>query len=131
MKSKVLSIKGLAKEGNSCLFFLFAIFNFVIFLCSMGTVGCAVYLFVITKEANAFNIGFLVVGLLIFLLSLLAFKMRTSVHLLCCYLVILFVIFTFMLIITIVMIVQRDALVSLAEKYLTDSDKSTEELEKF
>lgn len=88
-------IKGLVKEGNTCLFFLFVVFNFLIFLSSLGIIGCATYLFIITKEANLFNISFVVVGFILLFFSVLAFRMRRSVHLLGFYLFILFIAFTF------------------------------------
>lgn len=125
------NIKGLVKEGNTCLFFMFVLFNFFILLSSLGILGCATYLFVITKEANTFNVSFIVVGLLLLLLSLLSFKMRRSIHLMGFYLFILFFVFLFQLIITIVMIVDKDKLVEIAKKYMSDSDQSVEAIEKF
>ncbi|CDW80801.1 UNKNOWN [Stylonychia lemnae] len=125
------NIRNSVKEGNSCLFLLFVVFNFLIFLSSLGILGCGVYLFVITKEANTFNISFLVTGALMLLFSTLAFKLRKSVHLLCFYLLILFIVFLFQLVITIVMIIKKEALVDLAKKYMGDSDKSIQEVEKF
>lgn len=127
----VENIKGLVKEGNTCLFLLFVLFNFFILLSSLGILGCDVYLFVITKEANTFNISFLVIGLVLLFFSILAFYMRKSVHLLGFYLVILSVVFLFELIITIIMIVKKDALLELAQKYMDDSDKSLEEIKKW
>eukprot|EP00347_Sterkiella_histriomuscorum_P001816 403370567 len=121
----------MVKEGNSCLFLFFVIFNFLIFLSSLGILGCGVYLTVITKEANAFNISFLVTGGLMFIFSALAFKMRRSIHLLGFYLIILFFVFLFQLIITIVMIVKKEALIELAKKYMSDSQKSYDEIKKF
>ena len=131
MRTRIESIRGIVKEGNSCLFLFFVIFNFLIFLSSLGILGCGVYLTVITKEANAFNISFLVTGGLMFIFSALAFKMRRSVHLLGLYLIILFFVFLFQLIITIIMIVKKQALIDLAVKYMSDSQKSIDEIKKF
>ena len=102
---KIENIKGLVKEGNTCLFLLFVFFNFFTFLSSLGLLGIAIYLFAFTKEANPFNIGFLVIALVLLIMSVLAFRMRRSVHLLGFYLVILFIIFTVELIITILTVV--------------------------
>lgn len=126
----VENIKGLVKEGNTCLFLIFVIFNFFVFLCSMGIIGCAIYLFVITSEANVFNISFIVVGGVLFLFSLLAFWMRRSVHLLGLYLLILAVVFFFQLIITIIMAIKKEKLLELAYKYMSDSSESIEELKR-
>ena len=127
----VHDIRGSVKEGNSCLFLFFVIFNFCIFLSSIGILGCGIYLFVITKEANTFNVSFLITGLTMMIFSGLAFMMRRSIHLLGFYLVILFFVFLFQLIVTIIMIVKKEALIELAKKYMSDSEKSYEEIQKF
>lgn len=124
-------IKNLVKEGNSCLFFLFVLFNFFVFLSSMGFIGCAIFLFVETKQTNAFNMGFLIIGLLLFGFSLLAFKMRKSTFLLFVYVWLLFIFFTFQLIITIVMITKREKLIEIAETYLSDDEKTDEYIKQF
>ena len=87
------NIRNSVKEGNSCLFFLFILFNFFIFLSSLGILGCAVYLFVITKDANPFNITFTIIGVVLFIFSALAFRMRRSIHLLGFYIFILLLLF--------------------------------------
>ena len=102
---KIKEIKGLVKEGNTCLFTLFIFFNLFTFLTSLGIVGIAIYLFVITKQANGFNIGFLVVGAVLLIFSAMAFKMRRSIHLMGLYLVILTIIFLVEMIATILLIV--------------------------
>lgn len=62
-----------AEEGNPCLFYTFATFNFMVLLESVGILGIAVYLFIFTEEANAFNIGFIIIAILLLFASLFAF----------------------------------------------------------
>ena len=90
---RINSIKGLVKEGNTCLFSIFFLFNFLMFLCSLGILGCAIYLFVLSKEANVFNIAFTSIGAVLVVFSCCAFRMRRSIHLLGFYLFILTIIF--------------------------------------
>lgn len=101
---KINDIRGFVKEGNSCLFLLFVIFNFLTFLSSLGLLGISIYLFVLTKQANGFNIGFLAVAVVLLLMSVLAFTMRRSIHLLFFYLMIIFVVFLAELTITILIV---------------------------
>ncbi len=119
------------QEGNSCLFMMFILFNFFIFLSSLGILGCSMYLFYITKEANTFNVSFLVTGLVMLIFSFFAFRLRRSVHLLGFYLIILFIVFLFQLILTIIMIINKETLVRIAKQYMSDSGKSLEEIIKF
>jgi hypothetical protein len=90
---RIKNIKGLVKEGNTCLFAVFFLFNFFLFLASLGLLGVAIYLFVLTKEANVFNISFTAIAVVLVLFSCCAFRMRRSIHLLGFYLFILTIIF--------------------------------------
>ena len=73
------------KPGNQCLFMMFTSFNFLVFLSSLGILGCSIYLFAIIKSANSFNITFLISSIFLLLLTTCAFRLRSSVHLLGCY----------------------------------------------
>lgn len=106
--------------GNSCIYVVFMLFNFLLFLTAIGILGCAIYLFVLTKSGNVFNISFLIVSLVLFLFSLIGFfKLRKSVHLLGFYLFILFIVFLFQLILTIVIFVNKDKVVSWAKDHIS------------
>lgn len=96
------------QAGNQCIFMFFVIFNFSLFLASLGILGADVYLFVITREANVFNICFLIIGVVLLVLSLMSFKLRTSIHLLGFYLIMIGLLFVVMFILTVVMIVQKE-----------------------
>ena len=106
----------------------FVIFNFFLVACSVGIIGCAIYLFVITRDGNAFNVMFLLIGISLMIITALAFKLRRSIHLLGCYLVILGVVFFFLLIVTIIMLIKKEVIVHLAEIYFEDSGKTIDEI---
>lgn len=73
-------------EGNQCLFYTFAFFNFFTFLQALALLGVGVYLFIFTEEANTFNVGFIVIALLLIGTSLVAFKLRQRLEWLAAYL---------------------------------------------
>ena len=93
LKSKVKSMKGMFKvdtqEGNQCIFTMFFIFNFLIFLSSLGMLGGDIFLFV-TLRPTIFQYAFLIIALTLLVFSLLSFYLRKSVHLLGFYLLIEF-----------------------------------------
>ena len=120
-------IKGMVKEGNTCLFVIFIIFNLLMFLSALGLMGCAIYLFVFTKDANPFNITFLAVSFVLLLFSGIAFKLRRSVHLLGFYLFILTIIFMAQLIITVLIFTNKDKMMEWARTHM-DSQKSIDEI---
>ena len=76
------------KEGNQCVFIMFAGFNFLLFLSSLGILCCAIYMFAVTKNGNLFNFVFLGSSLFLLGLTTCAFKLRRSIHMLGCYLLI-------------------------------------------
>ena len=84
----------------------------------MGIVGIDIYLWVMIKESNGLTIGFLILGLLLLVLSLLAFWMRRSIHLLGMYLVVVLGFLLFELIITIVLTIKKESIIVIAEKYI-------------
>ena len=94
-KRKLDELKNGVEAGSVSVFTLFVIFNFGITLSSIGILGISIYLFVITEEGNAFNVSFLIIGICLLVLSILAFKLRRSIHLLGFYLVILLLFFLF------------------------------------
>ncbi|CDW84372.1 UNKNOWN [Stylonychia lemnae] len=130
-KQKLDQIKSGIQEGSTGLFMFFVIFNFLIVLSSLGVIGCSIYLFVITKQANAFNVSFLITGIVLSTFSILAFKLRKSIHLLGCYLLILALVFFFMLIVTIIMLIKKSVIVEAARRWFEDSGKTLKEIEDF
>ena len=91
------------KAGNTCLFFIFKFFNLLMLLVGLGVLGCDIYLFSITKRANYANLFFLVVGLYLITFSVCAFKLKKKIGWLRCYLLMNFLVFTSMLIISLIL----------------------------
>ena len=125
---KMEKVKNIVKEGNSCIFAMFIIFNFFLFLSSIGILGCSIYLFVLIKDANVFNISFLVISIVLFLFTFLAFRMRKSVHWLGFYVFVLTILFLFQLIITILVMTNKDKMIRWAKEHMSDSEKSLDEV---
>jgi hypothetical protein len=88
----------------------FYIFNFLIFLTSLALVGVDIFLFV-KLGANIFNWIFMAVGLVLLAFSIMAFRLRTSIHLLGFYCVIIFGVFFVMLLVTILFYTSSDDLI--------------------
>ena len=95
MKSKMEKGANSVEEGSCSVFMLFSVFNIANALSSVGILGCSIYLFIKTEEGNAFNISFLIIGVSLLLFSILALKLRRSIHLLGFYLCIIFLFFLF------------------------------------
>ena len=88
----------------------FYIFNFLIFLTSLGLVGADIFLFV-KLHSNIFNWIFLIVGLVLLVFSVMAFKLRRSIHLLGFYCVVIFAVFFVQLLVTILFYTNSDDLI--------------------
>ena len=108
-------IKHVVQEGNQCVYFLYIVFNIILFCVSLGILGCASYLFWYTQAANIFNIGFLSASLVLLFFSFCGFRMRKSIHLLGFYIFILTLAFIFQSVLTIVMFANPDILIQYAE----------------
>ena len=108
------------KEGNQCLFMLFTGANFMVFLTSLGMLACAIYMFVVLDPNNFINFYILGISIILLMLTLCSFKLRKSIHLLGCYIVILFVLFTAVLIGSLVLIFNKDAITSWAKNAIDE-----------
>jgi hypothetical protein len=84
--------------------------NFSLFLSSLGIIGADIFLFV-KIGTNVFSWVFLGLGLGLLGCSLASFKLRKSIHLLGMYLMVMFGLFFFMLIATILLLVQKQGIV--------------------
>jgi len=128
-KSKLKSAKNAFKvdtqEGNQCIYMFFYIFNFLIFLTSLCLIGAAIFLFV-KLGSNIFNWIFLIVGVVILLFSVMAFKLRKSIHLLGFYCFVIFCLFFVQLLVTILFYTSSDGLI----KKVVDQQKWKDEQEK-
>ena len=91
------------KPGNQCLFMMFTGFNFLLFLSALGILGCAITIWVVIKGSNTFAVVFFICSLFLLMLTTCAFRLRESIHLLFCYLIIQAIMFTFLLIFTLVL----------------------------
>lgn len=90
---------------------IFYIFNFLIFLTSLGLIGADIFLFV-KLGSNIFNWIFLLVGVVILLFSIMAFKLRNSIHLLGLYCVVIFCVFFVQLLVTILFYTSSDGIIN-------------------
>jgi apolipoprotein N-acyltransferase len=98
------------QAGNACIYTSFVMLNFCLFLSSLGILGADIFLFV-KIGMNTFSWVFLGLGLGLLGCSLASFKLRKSIHLLGMYLMAMFGIFFFMLIATILLLVQKQGIV--------------------
>ena len=96
------------KPGNKCLFLLFVSFNFFVFLAGLGLFSLSIYLLVLLKGANTFNVVFLSISVALFLLSACSFKLRNSIHMLGMYLFIQAINFTALLIMSLILLLAPD-----------------------
>jgi hypothetical protein len=115
LKSKFNSAKGMFKvntqEGNQCIFTMFFVFNFLIFLSSLGMLGGDIYLFV-TLRPSIFQYVFLIISLVLLVFSLLSFYLKKSIHLLGFYLLIEFGTFIASMLSTILLYIMRESLIN-------------------
>ncbi len=88
----------------------FYIFNFLIFLTSLGLIAADIFLFV-KLHSNIFTWVFLIVGAVLLVFSVMAFKLRRSIHLLGFYCIVIFAVFFVMLIVTILFYTNSDDLI--------------------
>ena len=106
--------------GNSCLLVFFFALNIVLALMGIAIFGCGIYLFVLTKEGNIFNICFMGTGGFIFGLALCSYTLKKSHYRLRLYTWILMIAFFTQLMLTVLMIACRSKLVKWAVKHAGD-----------
>ena len=104
--------------GNQCVFCIFTSLNFFLIILALAILICSAYLFMITQNANAFNVTFLIVGLLLALLGGCSFKLKRSPRGLWCYNLFLGVIFLLQLIISVILIIKKDKIIEWASKHI-------------
>ena len=97
---------------------MFAGFNFLLFLSSLGVLGCDIYLFAECKGANTVNMFFLFVGLALMMMTICAFKLRKSMNLLCCYLMLMIAAFGCMFILTMVLFLNSSMVIGWADEVM-------------
>ena len=98
---------------------MFFVFNFLIFLSSLGMLGGDIFLFV-TLRPTIFQYVFLIISLTLLVFSLLSFYLRRSVHLLGFYLLIEFATFIASMLSTILLYIKREALIDEVIDYNKD-----------
>ena len=103
------------REGNQFLFLMFTGCNFLVFLSALGILGCSIYLFVILEQANLFDVSFMLIAIALLLLSFCGFKLKKSPGWMKCFLYIQLVIFTFMLITSLVLLLNTSKVEAWAE----------------
>ena len=96
----------------------------------LAVTGGAIYLFTLTKNGNAFNIIFLVLGLIFSFLSLCSCRLRKSGWGLNGYLAILLLLFVVQLLTTVMLLVKKDDVIRWATEHNESSKESIDEIEK-
>ena len=114
------------KEGNQFCYLMFASFNFLLFLSSLGILGCVIYLFAECKGANVISLFFLAIGLTLSMLTVCAFKLRKSMNLLCCYLMLMVAAFGIMVILTMVLFLNSSMVTSWANETYEELKKEAQ-----
>ena len=107
--------------GKISLFLVFLLFNTLLFLSSLGIIGCAGYLFYFTKDANLLNICFMLIGLTLMILTVVAYRTRQKIYYLGVYIFILFLIFLSQIFLTVLIFLRREDLIAWAEQNMADS----------
>ena len=96
------------RAGHPCLYLLFATFNSILMVSSLGIGACDVYMFILCKGANFINIFFAILAVCLLLLTTCACYLRRSVTLLAFYLLINLVLFIAMFILCAVLMLNKD-----------------------
>ena len=126
VSSKMSNAKKMFKvdtqAGNACIYTCFIMLNFCLFLSSLGVLGADIFLF-IKIGTYVYTWIFLGLGIGLLVCSLLSFKLRKSIHLLGMYLLIIFGIFFFMLISTVVLLIKKDTIVDQVLQGFSDQEK--------
>lgn len=86
-------ISDMVVAGKVSYFVIFMISNFLLFLSSIGILGCAIYLFYFTRDINLFNLCNLAIALILLSMTIAAFTMRKSLYLLGIYIFLLVLMF--------------------------------------
>lgn len=115
------------KEGNQCIFMFFTGFNFLVFLSSLGMLACAIYMFIVLDPDNFINFYMLGVSLTLLMMTLCSFKLRKSIHLLGCYIVIKVVLFTAVLVASLILIFNKTAVESWAKDIIQNGAQQNPE----
>ncbi|KAL4481624.1 hypothetical protein ABPG74_007713 [Tetrahymena malaccensis] len=104
------------KAGNSCLYCLYNVFNFLFMLQSLLVIAMGAWLWYEVKKIGPFNVGFILLGLIEFLLSLFGQHVKKSRAKMNCYLLFLFLLFTAQAIIASVAIASKDKIIDWASE---------------
>ena len=120
------------KAGNQFIFFLFTIFNFVLFFVGAGVVSAGVYMIVITDDYNYINLPIIGAGAVLLVISCCSCQLRRSVGWLRCYIMIQFLIFAVMLAASLFLYFNQTKVVEWAEKaYDKLKEKDPETIEPY
>ena len=108
-----------------CLYYTFVFLNFLVFLQALAMMGIAIYIFIFTEAASAFNIGFFIISIVLMGTSLFAFKLRQRLELLAAYLGLLLLVFLAELILTIMLMVNKENMLDSLRTYFEANDPNS------
>ena len=115
--------------GNSCIYCLFSFVNIFLFTLGLGLLGAAIYIFVLTESANAFDLLFLGLGVGIMINTIFAWCSRASVAGLNIYLFILTLLLLAQITVTAIFGSNKTYVVNLANKHKPDNKDVTKYLD--
>lgn len=99
------------ERGNQCIYWMFWIANILLALVGIAIVASGIYLFVLTKEPNVFNLSLLGTGLGVLIMAGFSFCLRDSKWRLKLYNIILFVLSAVMLLTTFIFLIVRGTVI--------------------
>jgi hypothetical protein len=110
--------------GNPCAFVVFLIFNTLLLLTAILIFITAILLFVLLHNPSVFNIGYLVFAVIYLAISIMAYALRRSIHLLGFYIAIMIITFLLFATLTIVAGFYGEKLITWVETTIRNAEPS-------
>ena len=112
------------------MFLLYQVSNVAACIVSIAIVCLATFVLYETEKMSIFDVGFMGLGLFVMLLSLTSLNLRRSPTILACYMLLTFVLFAFMLVLTLCFLISIETLVTdIAQAYADKVEITREEAE--
>lgn len=110
----------MSRLSANFIFCLFYLSNFLLFGCGIGIAVLGIYIWSETKRAGEFEIIFLILGIIVFLIAILGCYSRKSTGRLSCYSCSLSVIFVIQLVCSILGIAFKSKVIDMAAEHIND-----------